>query len=62
MEEIIQKENNILAECENCLHITYEYLYYNSGLKKIEEYLNTCILLKLDNSKKYRDGKRKNLI
>jgi hypothetical protein len=62
MEEIIQKENNILAECENCLHITYEDLYYNSGLKKIEEYLNTSILLKLDNSKKYRDGKRKNLI
>jgi hypothetical protein len=62
MEEIIQKENEILSKCENCLHITYEDLYYNNGLKKIEEYLNTSILLKLDNSKKYRDGKRKNLI
>jgi hypothetical protein len=58
VEEIIKNENKILNKSENCLHLTYEDLYYNDGLKKIEEYLNTSILLKLDNSKKYRNGKR----
>jgi predicted DNA-binding protein YlxM (UPF0122 family) len=58
MEEIIKKENEILNKYENCLQITYEDLYYNNGLKKIEEYLNTTMILKLDNSKKYRNGKR----
>jgi hypothetical protein len=58
MEQIIKTENEILSKCENCLHITYEDLYYNDGLKKIEEYLNTSIILKLDNSKKYRNGKK----
>jgi hypothetical protein len=61
MEEIIKNENKILNKSENCLHVTYEDLYYNDGLKKIEEYLNTSIILKLDNSKKYRNGK-KNII
>ena len=61
MEEIIKNENKILNKAEDCLHITYEDLYYNDGLKKIEEYLNTSIILKLDNSKKYRNGK-KNII
>ena len=41
--------------------LSYEDLYYNNGLKKIEEYLNTNMILKLDNSKKYRNGK-KNII
>ena len=58
MEEIIKKENVVLSKYENCLHITYEDLYYNAGLKKIEKYLNTHMILKLDNSKKYRNGKR----
>jgi hypothetical protein len=58
MEQIIKTENEILSKCENCLHITYEDLYYNDGLKRIEEYLNTSIILKLDNSKKYRNGKK----
>ena len=61
MEEIIKKENEVLDKYKNCLHITYEDLYYNNGLKKIEEYLNTTMILKLDNSKKYRNGK-KNII
>jgi hypothetical protein len=61
MEEIIKNENKILNKCTDCLHITYEDLYYSDGLKKIEEYLNTSIILKLDNSKKYRNGK-KNII
>jgi hypothetical protein len=61
MEEIIKNENKILNKTEDCLHLTYEDLYYNDGLKKIEEYLNTSIILKLDNSKKYRNGK-KNII
>lgn len=62
MEEIIQNENKILNRAGNCLHLTYEDLYYNDGLKKIEEYLNTKMILKLDNSKKYRDGVNQNLI
>lgn len=58
-DNIIKKENGILNKCENCLQITYEDLYYSDGLKKIEEYLNTTFnLLKLDNSKKYRNGKK----
>jgi len=61
MEELIKTENEILDKCEDCLHITYEDLYYNDGLKKIEEYLGTTTILKLDNSNKYRNGKR-NLI
>ena len=32
MEQIIKTENEILSKCENCLHITYEDLYYNNGL------------------------------
>ena len=59
--EVIIKENEVLKSLTNCLHITYEDLYYNDGLKKIEEYLNTTMILKLDNSKKYRNGK-KNII
>jgi len=61
MEEIIKKENELLKSLTDCLYITYEDLYYNNGLKKIEEYLNTTMILKLDNSKKYRNGK-KNII
>jgi len=59
---IIESENKILKECTDCLHITYEELYYNGGLEKIENYLNTSMILKLDNSKKYRDGKKQNLL
>jgi hypothetical protein len=59
---IIEWENKILNECTNCLHITYEELYYRNGLEKIQNYLNTSMILKLDNSKKYRDGKKQNLI
>jgi hypothetical protein len=62
MVSVIEYENKILNECVDCLHITYEDLYYNDGLKKIEEYLNTKMILKLDNSKKYRDGVSQNLI
>jgi hypothetical protein len=62
MEELIKKENEVLSKCKNCLHMTYENLYYNNGLKKIEEYLNTSMILKLDNSKKYRNGKRNSIV
>lgn len=62
MISIIELENKILNKCTNCLHITYEELYYRDGLEKIQNYLNTSMILKLDNSKKYRDGKKQNLI
>lgn len=58
MEQIIKTENEILKKCENCLKITYEELYYGDGLKLVEKYLEITTALKLDNSKKYRDGKR----
>jgi|APGre2960657404_1045060.scaffolds.fasta_scaffold78036_2 hypothetical protein len=58
MEQIIKEENQILSKCENCLHITYEDLYYGNGLKSVEDYLKISTVLKLDNSKKYRNGKR----
>jgi hypothetical protein len=62
MISIIESENKILNECTDCMHITYEELYYGNGLEKIENYLNTSMILKLDNSKKYRNGKKQNLI
>ena len=55
---IIKSENELLRKCDDCLFVTYEELYYGDGIKKIENYLNTHITLKLDNSKKYRNGKR----
>lgn len=58
MKNIIKAENEILRNCQNCLHITYEDLYYGNGLKSIENYLEINTVLKLDNSKKYRNGKR----
>ena len=58
MSDIIKSENELLKQCDNCLFLTYEELYYGDGVKKIEKYLNTHITLKLDNSKKYRNGKR----
>ena len=58
MEQIIKTENEILNKCENCLKITYEDLYYGDGLKLIEKYLEITTVLTLDNSKKYRNGKR----
>ena len=62
MINVIESENKILNECTDCLHLTYEELYYKNGLEKIENYLNTHMILKLDNSKKYRNGKKQNLI
>jgi hypothetical protein len=59
---IIESENRILKECTDCLHITYEELYYGNGLEKIQDYLNTQMILKLDSSKKYRNRKNTNLI
>jgi hypothetical protein len=58
MKQIIKKENEILKKCDDCLYVTYEELYYGTGLKLIKEYLNISTILKLDNSKKYRNGKR----
>jgi LPS sulfotransferase NodH len=37
---LLTKENELLKSLTNCLHITYEELYYSvEGIKKIENYL-----------------------
>lgn len=39
--DIIDNENNILRNCKDCLHITYEELYKsNDGVIKLEKYLD----------------------
>ncbi len=58
MINIIHSENKLLSKCENCLKITYEELYYGDGLRLVESYLGIQTKLTLDNSKKYRNGKR----
>ncbi len=58
MEKLINFENDLLKKCDDCLHITYEELYYDSGVVKLKEYLEIIDDIKLDNSKKYRNGKR----
>jgi hypothetical protein len=59
MVKIINTENDILNSCDDCLHITYEELYYSKdGIIKLEEYLNTKIKFKLDSSKRYRNTKK----
>lgn len=36
----LEKENQLLKSLTNCLHITYEELYYSdNGIKKIEDYI-----------------------
>ncbi len=60
MEQIIKNENAILHSCKNCLHTTYEKLYYSEdGIKELENYLNTKFIFTLDNSKKYRNSKKR---
>lgn len=58
MENIIKSENEILKKCNNCLHITYEDLYYGNALNEVKRYLEISDNIQLDNSKKYRNGKR----
>jgi hypothetical protein len=52
----IESQNEYFKKCEDCLYLTYEELYYsNTGLEKLEKYLNTKFKFILDNSKKYRN-------
>ena len=37
---LLEKQNEILTSLTDCLHITYEELYYsNEGIKKVEDYI-----------------------
>jgi len=57
MEQLIIRENNYLKECDDCLHLTYDELFYTPhGISKIEQYLGAKLPFRIDNGKKYRDN------
>jgi hypothetical protein len=59
MSELIIQENEYLKKCEDSLVLTYEETYYSdNGLLKLEEYLGTKFKFRINNGKKYRDGKK----
>jgi len=52
----LQEENKILKSLTDCLHITYEELYYSDeGIKKIEDYIGFKSKLKFDKIDKLRN-------
>jgi len=52
----LQKENEILKSLTDCLHITYEELYYSDeGIKKIEDYIGFKSKSKFDKMHKLRN-------
>jgi len=52
----LQEENEILKSLTDCLHITYEELYYSDeGIKKIEDYIGFKSKLKFDKIDKLRN-------
>lgn len=58
----IKTENDHMVGLTDCLHVTYEDLFYSeNGLKNIESYLKTRFNFKVDGSRKYR-GVKKSLI
>lgn len=58
MERKIINENTEFKKIEECLHITYEELFYTkNGLKKIEDYLGFKSKFAIE-SKRYRDMKK----
>ena len=57
MEANLQKENELLKSLTDCLHITYEELYYSdNGIKKIEDYIGFKSKTKFNKIHKLRDG------
>ena len=57
MEEDLQKENELLKSLTDCLHITYEELYYSdNGIKKIEDYIGFKSKTKFSKIHKLRNG------
>ena len=52
-----EKENALLKSLTNCLHITYEELYYSAhGLEKIENYIGFKSKSKFNKIHKLRNG------
>ena len=57
MEADLQKENELLKSLTDCLHITYEELYYSdNGIKKIEDYIGFKSKTKFSKIHKLRNG------
>jgi len=57
MEADLQKENELLKSLTDCLHITYEELYYSdNGIKKIEDYIGFKYKTKFNKIHKLRNG------
>jgi hypothetical protein len=55
--EAVQRENEELKLLKDCLHITYEELYYSEkGIKKIEDYIGFKSKSKFNKIYKLRDG------
>jgi len=54
---LLEKENELLKSLTDCLHITYEELYYSdNGIKKIEDYLGFKSNSKFNKINKLRNG------
>jgi hypothetical protein len=59
-EKSLQKQNEILKSLTDCLHITYEELYYsNTGIKKIEDYIGFKSKSTFNKIHKLRNGEIK---
>ena len=59
MKSIIENENRYLKGLSDCIFLTYDELYNSDlGMIKLEDYLNTKLVFKMDNSKKYRNRKK----
>jgi len=55
--EAVQRENEELKLLKDCLHITYEELYYSEkGIKKIEDYIGFKSKSTFNKIHKLRDG------
>ena len=53
----LAKENELLKSLTDCLHITYEELYYSdNGIKKIEDYIGFKSKTKFSKIHKLRNG------
>jgi hypothetical protein len=58
MELRFEKENKELKLLKDCLHITYEELYYsNKGIKKVEDYIEFKSKSTFNKINKLRNGK-----
>lgn len=57
MADSMTKDNELLKSLTDCLHITYEELYYSdNGIKKIEDYVGFKSKTKFNKLNKLRNG------